>query len=83
MRFLAVTQDKVNPFNLGQLLVGPLGIAANSHHQGIRIATARLLQQTAAFAVGNMGNSAGIEYIDISPISHRYQLIPRLGKLPG
>jgi hypothetical protein len=34
-----------------------------------------------ALAVGNMGNRAGIEYIDVSLIIRRYQPIPRPGEL--
>jgi len=83
MLFFPVVQDKVNTFNMSQLLAGPLSIATDSHHQSLRISAMCQSEQATALAVGNMGNGAGIEYIDISPISRRYQPISRLGKLLG
>jgi hypothetical protein len=81
--FLTVVQDKVNPINLSQLLTGTLGIATNRHHQSLRISTACQSEQVTAFPIGDMGNSTGIEYIDISPLIRRYQPIACLSKLPG
>ena len=38
-------------------------------------------EQVTSFTVGNMGNCAGVEDIDISPIRRGYQVIPGLGEL--
>jgi hypothetical protein len=81
--FLTVVQDKVNPINLSQLLTGTLSIATNRHYQSLGISAACQSEQAAAFPIGDMGNGAGIEYIDISHLIRRYQPIACLSKLPG
>jgi len=81
--FCLVAQDKVNPLNLRQLVVSSFRVATGSHYQGVGISAVRLSQSVTGFAVGNMGNRAGIQYIDISLISWGYQPITCLSKLSG
>jgi hypothetical protein len=81
MRFAIIVQDKANPINLSQLLWGSLGIATSSNKQGIRISPVCQPEPVTRFAIGYMGNGAGIKYIDISLISWRYQPVPCLSQL--
>ena len=69
MWLLLITQDEVNPPNLGQFLRCSLSIATSSHYPGIRILAMSQTEQMATLAVGNMSNSAGVQDIDISLIS--------------
>jgi len=60
MWFFIIAQDKINPLNLSQFLMGSLRIATGSNKQGTGVSAVSQSEQVAGFAVGNMSNSAGI-----------------------
>jgi len=83
MWFFIIAYNKANPVNLSQLPGYPLSIAASSHYQGIRVSAVRHSEQAAGFAICNMSNRAGVEYIDIGLIQPGYHPVPCLSKLFG
>jgi hypothetical protein len=83
VRFFIIAHNKLNPFNLSQLLRGTLGIATGGYQHSIGVVAMNHSQPMSGFTVGDMGNGAGIQDIDVSFIIHSYQLIAGISKLPG
>jgi hypothetical protein len=78
-----VAGNEVDAAEPGYLLMFPLGITTGRNNQSPRVLATGQPQVLAAFAVGNMGNRAGIENVDISRTIGSYDTVTGISKLPG
>ena len=81
IEFLSRAQDEVDPFDLSDFFGLELGVAADDHDKGVRIALHCSPDGVSTFGIRMVSDTAGVDDHDIRGIVQMHSCIPRLSQL--